>query len=914
MTIRQTPLFRFILSCVPLLLLLAVLVQAPLPSLAARSARPNFIVILADDLGYGDLSAFGHPHIKTPNLDRLAAQGLKLTDCYAGMPVCSPSRAALMTGRVPQREGISEWIPENSPVHLRREAITVASLLKRAGYATALSGKWHLNATLDGSQPTPGEHGFDHWFATQNNALPTHENPRNFVRNGRPVGSLTGYSSTLIVNEAIDWLGKRKASQPYFLYVALHAPHEAVATADQFVRQYAGVARNADEAQYFGNIAQLDYEVGRLLDTLEQSGQAKNTFVFFSSDNGPETLLRSPFANRSYGTPGEHRGMKLHLYEGGIRVPGIIRYPGLVKAGTVSAEAVRNTDLLPTLCDLAGVKAPADRAIDGVSLRPLLEGKPLNRVAPLYWQYDHAVTAANNNLPVPKVALRAGDWKLLAYAGFAKYELYNLKNDPGETRDLAASEPARVAMMAEQMRRLHAEINAEPRAQRPEPDSQKYNIVSIVTDDQALWSIGAYGNREAITPNMDRLAREGVKFNNAFVTTPVCSPSRVAFLTGLYGSQVGITDYLTPDEAAAGMGLPASALTWPRVLQQDGYRTALFGKYHLGTKPEFHPTRRGFDYFMGSLQGSFAPVNPRLEVNGQMTEVRGAGSDIVMDDAVRWIEANGDKPFAALIHFREPHLPYTPMPEEDTRLYKNLDPTIPDVKGLDRAQVKQFYRDYYAAVHAVDRNLGKLLGALERLKLDRRTIVIFQSDHGYNIGNHGIHTKGNGFVIAGGVNGPKRPNMWDTSLRIPLLIRWPGTLRAGTEINETVLNLDMFPAVLGMLNVKASSDYQHNGQDFTPLLFGLRDANWRTEIFGQYDLHNVGLAYMRMLRTNEWKLVRHYRANELDELYDLKNDPGELKNLYKDANHRDIRARLQQRLDERMRAINDPILQEAQPR
>ena len=893
---------RFTLLCY---LLPAALAAAPPP--AAKTARPNFIIILADDLGYGDLGGFGHPKIKTPNLDRLAAQGVKLTNCYAGMPVCSPSRAALMTGRVPQREGISDWIPEKSPVHLKREAVTIAGLLKGAGYATALSGKWHLSGALDGSQPTPGDHGFDHWFATQNNALPTHENPRNFVRNGSPVGPLPGYSSTLIVNEAIDWLGRRKSGQPYFLYVALHAPHEQLATADEFVKQYAGVARNADEAQYFGNVAQLDDEVGRLLGALERSGQAKNTFIFFSSDNGPETLMRYAAANRSYGSAGENRGMKLHLYEGGIRVPGIIRYPGVVKPGGTSDEPVRNTDLLPTLCDLAGVKTPADRPLDGVSLRPLLQGRLLNRAAPLYWQYDHAVTASSNNLPVPKVAVRAGDWKLLAYAGLMRYELYNLKNDPGEQRDLSAGEPQRVQTMAEQMRQLHREINA----QTPAPSDLKYNVVSIVTDDQALWSIGAYGNREAVTPNMDRLAREGVKFNNAFVTTPVCSPSRVAFLTGLYGSQVGITDYLTPDEGAAGVGLPASAMTWPRVLQQHGYRTALFGKYHLGTKPEFHPTRRGFDYFMGSQQGSFAPMNPRLEVNGQATELTGAGSDIVMDDAVRWIEANQDLPFAALIHFREPHLPYTPVPEADARLFKDLDPAIPDVKGLDREQVKQHYRDYYAAVHAVDRNLGKLLALLERLRLDRRTIVIFQSDHGYNIGHHGIHTKGNGFVIAGGVNGPKRPNMWDTSLRIPLLIRWPGALRAGTEVDETVLNLDMFPSVLGMLNLKPPADYRHNGQDFTPLLFGLRDANWRAEIFGQYDLHNVGLAYMRMLRTNEWKLVRHYHANELDELYDLKNDPGELKNLYKDARQRDVRMHLQRRLDERMREIHDPIIRES---
>ncbi|MBS1809931.1 MAG: sulfatase-like hydrolase/transferase [Acidobacteria bacterium] len=442
----------------------------------------------------------------------------------------------------------------------------------------------------------------------------------------------------------------------------------------------------------------------------------------------------------------------------------------------------------------------------------------------------------------------------------------------------------------------------------------KYNLVSIVTDDQALWSIGAYGNREAITPNMDRLAREGVKFNNAFVTTPVCSPSRVAFLTGLYGTQVGITDYLTPDEGKAGMGLPSTAMTWPQVLQKNGYKTALFGKYHLGTQAGFHPTKRGFDYFMGSQQGSFAPMNPKLEVNGQIVEVNGAGSDIVMDDAVRWIESNRDKPFAALIHFREPHTPYGPMPEEDTKLFANLDPTIPQFRGLEANHVKRLHREYYAAVHAIDRNIGKLLALLDRLDLSRQTIVMFQSDHGYNIGHHGIETKGNGYWIAGGVNGPKRPNMWDTSLRIPLLIRWPGVIKAGSEISETVLNLDMFPSVLGMLKIKAPVGYKHNGKDFTPLLQGHRDAHWREEIFGQYDLHNVGLAYMRMIRTNEWKLVRHYHANELDELYNLQSDPGETKNLYKDEKLREVRDRLQQRIEARMQEIHDPLWRELKPK
>lgn len=441
----------------------------------------------------------------------------------------------------------------------------------------------------------------------------------------------------------------------------------------------------------------------------------------------------------------------------------------------------------------------------------------------------------------------------------------------------------------------------------PAQAQTKYNLISIVTDDQSQWSVGAYGNRESITPNMDRLAREGVKFNQAFVTTPVCSPSRVGFLTGLYGSQVGITDWITPNEGESGMGLPKKATTWPQILQKNGYKTALFGKYHLGIKPEFHPSKRGFDYFMGSVQGSFAPMNPKLEVNGNIVEVKGAGSDIVMDDAVRWIAANKDKPFAALIHFREPHTPYGPMPDEDTKLFANLDPTIPPARGIDPKHVKRLHREYYAAVHAVDRNLGKLMAMLDRLNLSGNTIVMFQSDHGYNLGHHSIETKGNGYWIAGGVNGPKRPNMWDTSLRIPLLIRWPGVVKPGSEINETVLNLDMFASVLGMLKIQMPSNAQQNGMDFSPFLRGQNVPNWRTEFYGQFDLHNGGLAYMRMLRSNEWKLIRHYHANEMDELYDLKNDPGETKNLYKDEKARTIRDQLQTRLEAKMRAIHDPL-------
>lgn len=438
---------------------------------------------------------------------------------------------------------------------------------------------------------------------------------------------------------------------------------------------------------------------------------------------------------------------------------------------------------------------------------------------------------------------------------------------------------------------------------------ERYNLISIVSDDQARWSIGAYGNRESRTPNMDRLAREGAKFLNAFVATPVCSPSRVAFMTGLYGTQVNITDWIAPNEDAASLGLPASATTWPEVLQRNGYRTALLGKWHLGSQPQFHPTKRGFDHFYGFLGGGTTPMNPTLEVNGKETKLQGSLPDLLTDEALRFVETNKARPFALSLHFRAPHTPYAPVPEVDSEPFKNLDPTIPDFKGLDVAQTKRFYREYYASIHSVDRNLGRLLEELDKLDLTRKTIVMFTSDHGYNIGQHGIHTKGNGFWMLGGGSGPKRPNMWDTSLAIPLIVRWPGVVKPGSEIAEMVLNLDTFASVLGMLGLPMPRGVRQEGRDFSPFLRG-QQVEWRREIFGQYDLHNGGLAFMRMIRTGEWKLVRHHHENQMDELYDLKNDPGETRNLYGNANQRTVRDELQRKLTAWQQSINDPLLRE----
>jgi arylsulfatase A len=457
-------------------LALSLLLLALPAAVHAEAARPNLVVILCDDLGYGDLGCYGHPVIKTPNLDKLARQGVRFTECYAGAPVCSPSRAAILTGRTPTRCGVYSWIDPNNPMHLPTREITLATLLRQAGYRTAQVGKWHLNGMFNSpQQPQPGQHGFEHWMSTQNNAAPSHENPKNFVRNGVPVGPLQGFSCQLVADEAISWL-KKQAANPFYLHVCFHEPHEPVASPPDLVAEYRPLARNDDEAQYFANVANIDRAVGRLMATLDELKVADNTLVFFTSDNGPETLNRYKGGNRSYGSAGRLRGRKLWMYEGGIRVAGIIRWPGQAPAGKTSDEPLWSCDLLPTVCQATGVKMPVDRAIDGADFRPALAGKQIERRTPLFWYYYRA-------LGEPRVALRDRDWVVLAgceplpqgagaslkpgdldmmrAAKLTAFELYNLKDDPSQMRDRKTDEPERLQAMSDRLRALYGEVLAE---------------------------------------------------------------------------------------------------------------------------------------------------------------------------------------------------------------------------------------------------------------------------------------------------------------------------------------------------------------------------------------------------------------------------------------------------------------------
>lgn len=449
-----------------LLLWLLIIFCRPVSGpLKADESRPNMIVILCDDLGFGDLGVYGHPYIKTPNLDKLAATGIRFTNFYSAAPVCSPSRVGLMTGRSPNRAGIYDWIPESKQpksdarerVHMQQHELTLPQLLQRAGYATCMAGKWHCNSHFNSpEQPQPNDAGFDHWMATQNNAGPSHENPVNYVRNGQPVGPMEGFSCQIAVNEVVNWLEKQKTThpdRPFFLYLPFHEPHEPVASPQELVSLYRDVAFTEEQAQYFANVHNIDLAVGRLLESLESLKLRDNTLIVFSSDNGPETLKRYKAGSRSWGRTGILRGMKLHTHDGGFHVAGIMNWPAGIREARVVTSAASSLDVLPTFAELAHAEVPADRKLDGISLVPLFtSGETPQRPQPLLWAYYNAINDA-------RVAMRHGPWKVLARlnggtfprlenltpenlkkaqaAELTDFEIYNLNEDPGETLNLA---------------------------------------------------------------------------------------------------------------------------------------------------------------------------------------------------------------------------------------------------------------------------------------------------------------------------------------------------------------------------------------------------------------------------------------------------------------------------------------------
>ena len=473
---------------------------------------PNVITLLVDDLGYRDIGCYGGP-VNTPVLDTLAAEGVRFTDFHSGAPVCSPSRATFLTGRNHIRAGVYSVLSEQRhKMHLLRSETTLAEVLKGKGFGTAHFGKWHLGMPVHGrSNPTPSDHGFDYWFGLVNGAHPSHKDPTNFLRNGKPVGPMKGYSCQLVVDEAIDWIEKHGTDAPFFINIWFNEPHAVIAAPDEIVSEYGSL--NDQAAIYNGTIDNTDRAIGRLVTKLKELGELDNTIIHYSSDNGSYRQERS----------GELRGKKGSHHEGGHRVPGIFYWKRKIIGGRVEKEPAGAVDLLPTICGLLGIEKPKNVFLDGSDLTPLLTGTgKFERHQPLFWMNgstmalrigSHTLLApntarlpfdtakANRLLQQTKTALGDNIEKelggldlrsrmfngrfanpeanrlrdefrslfyfnealipLMKKGGVDRVELYDLSKDIGQQNDIAKKHPKLIAQMKKQANLIHTSVMAD---------------------------------------------------------------------------------------------------------------------------------------------------------------------------------------------------------------------------------------------------------------------------------------------------------------------------------------------------------------------------------------------------------------------------------------------------------------------
>ena len=447
--------------------------------LGSIAARPNIVLIVADDMGYGDFSCFNGGLSQTPALDALAAEGVCLTQHYSASPVCAPARAALLTGRYPHRTGALDTLEMRGLDRLALRETTIADCLRAAGYATGLVGKWH-NGALD-PRYHPNRRGFDE-FAGFSGGWSPYVDYR-LDRNGTITKSDGRYMTDVLTGEAVAFVERHRA-KPFFLTLAYSAPHYPFhALEDDLAPFRDGGAFTNAVSHIYGMIRSMDRGVARVLDALEQHGLAENTLVLFTSDNGPQFAGAGENDSRRFNCG--FAGAKLLLYEGGIRVPMIVRWPAGFAGARQIPDIVHFTDWLPTLLSAAGADPPREVALDGIDIMPLLRGEPGEVPQQRFWQWNRYTPVGECN-----AAMRDGKWKLVlpaidellrvtpadlqidvlskmqpeqhttltrapepvrAYTTVSAPQLFDIEADPSESHDLAAAEPARVRRMQSEL-------------------------------------------------------------------------------------------------------------------------------------------------------------------------------------------------------------------------------------------------------------------------------------------------------------------------------------------------------------------------------------------------------------------------------------------------------------------------------
>ncbi len=423
-----------------------------------KTRKPNFVFIFADDLGWGDLGCYGNRQIKTPNLDELAKKGILFTQFYVNGSVCSPSRTSIMTSHFPARHGVHGHFATHKqnevramPNWLDPNVHTVTKLLKDAGYTTGHFGKWHLGSGT--GAPTPGDYGIDE-HCTRTSSGPQLEGTSDPYFRAR--------STSIIVDKTIQFIESNR-DKPFYVNVWTLVPHATLHPTDEQMKPYQryaprGVPYKGVKQIYYASVSDLDRQIGRLVKKIDELGLADNTVIAFSSDNGPEDFDIRNAVHSGIGDTGPFRGRKRSIYEGGIRMPFIVRWPGHAPAGKVdNTSIVAGVDWLPTVCRLAGVKLPKGLNPDGEDMSAALLGKPRQRIKPLMWEWRFRIFGDMVHKS-PMLAIRDGKWKLLMNPDRSRIELYDIPKDPTELDDLAAQHPDVVKKLSQQLLKWQATL------------------------------------------------------------------------------------------------------------------------------------------------------------------------------------------------------------------------------------------------------------------------------------------------------------------------------------------------------------------------------------------------------------------------------------------------------------------------
>lgn len=905
----------------------------------AVADQPNIVYILCDDLGYGDVHCLAPEtsKIPTPGIDQLASQGMTFTDAHSGSSVCTPTRYGIMTGRYCWRTKLQSGVVTGfAPSLIADDRPTVASFLRDNGYATAAIGKWHLNFQyLDPETQEPYSRkkhkkppvgalipdgpihrGFDyfHGFHHAREMEAVVENDR-VIEHDAVVNMLPR-----LTKQSVKYIDSRAGNkQPFFLYVPLGSPHTPIVPSPE----WQGKSGLGDYGDF---VMQTDNVVTEISAALKRNGFDDDTLVVFTSDNGCSKAAGIPqLAEQGHLVSAHLRGSKADIWEGGHRVPFIVRWPGIVGEGTFSEQTICLNDLFATLAELTEQPIPADSCEDSVSFLPALSSKPI----PMKRKglVHHSISG--------HFAYRAGPWKLALAKGSGGWtspkenqvpdgapeaQLYDLQQDIAEQQNLyeKQSDVANrlLNMLERDVRRGRSTPgsdakndvdsiklwkskpkNVKPaKARQPKRGKRRDkrqqtatsvisknrpNIIFLLADDQTFDSLGCYGNEDVQTPNLDLLATRGLCFDHYYNTTAICMASRANILTGLYEYRTGC------NFGKGNLPLEHWQRSYPVQLREAGYLTAIAGKIGIEVEGVGLP-EDSFDWWgAGPGQTHYqtkknAAMKAYAEAYPHSTLSYGAfGSDFIAE------AAREQKPFCLSISFKAPHRPVSPDPKFDD-IYQDTVFGKPANFGRQHGlhfaeqsrQGRQYprfiswgYRDHYneamqkyhQLIYAIDQSVGMLVDAVERAGVSEETVIIYTSDNGYFNGAHGYGSK----VLP-----------YEESSRAPMIVADPrNKSNHGNRTSVLSGNIDVTPTILELAGLSPSPDL--DGRSLVDVVSGRSQSHHESlaimNCWGPESAQSFGV-----ISPNHKYIYWYYSNNEMkpaEELYNLQTDRLELHDL-----------------------------------